>query len=502
MAIDSQDPKQEIQLKSAPVKLDDNEVSLYDGSVVIAAITSCTNTSNPAVMVGAGLVARKARQLGLQVKPWVKTSLAPGSKVVTNYLKKSGLQQDLEALNFHTVGYGCTSCIGNSGPLPDAISKAVNQHQLNVSAVLSGNRNFEARVHPQVRMNFLASPMLVVVYALAGTVNINLIEEPIGLDSSKNPVFMKDIWPTLEEINEIVIDSLNTSDFEQTYQVIYQGEEKWKQLKAPTGVDYQWDDQSTYIKEAPFFKNLSEETGDLQDITDARVLLKLGDSVTTDHISPAGAFSPESAAGKYLMEQSVEPGSFNSYGSRRGNHEVMMRGTFANVRIKNQLVQKEGGFTKYFPDDKEMTVFEAAIKYQQNKTNLIVLAGKEYGSGSSRDWAAKGTSLLGVKAVLAQSYERIHRSNLIQMGVLPLQFREGEGADELKLDGTEVFTITGVQENPKPNATYHVIAVKGENETSFKVESRLDSLIEVEYFRHGGILQYFLRKFLYEEQAV
>lgn len=496
------EPVNEVELRSAPVQYSGQKFELFDGSVVIAAITSCTNTSNPAVMVGAGLVARKAREKGLKVKPWVKTSLAPGSKVVTNYLEKSGLMEDLEYLNFYTVGYGCTSCIGNSGPLPDPIKEAVATHQLNVSSVLSGNRNFEARVHPQVRMNFLASPMLVVIYALAGKVNINLLTEPIGVDQQKRLVFMKDLWPSTEEINDVINKSLSTTDFEETYQVIYQGEEQWQQLTASLQADYQWDSNSTYIKEAPFFKDMSEETPRISDISGARVLLKLGDSITTDHISPAGAFSSESPAGKYLLENGIAQRSFNSYGSRRGNHEVMMRGTFANIRIKNQLVQKEGNFTVYFPEDKEMSVFEAAMNYQRDNTDLIVLAGKEYGSGSSRDWAAKGTSLLGIKAVIAESYERIHRSNLIGMGVLPLQFMDGEGADAFKLTGREVFHIEGIQDHLKPGKILQVTAERDSGEKlSFEVLSRLDSKIEIEYYHHGGILHYVLRKFLYEESV-
>ena len=498
-AVDVLDPELKVELRSAPVKYGDQEFELFDGSVVIAAITSCTNTSNPAVMVGAGLVARKAREKGLKVPAWVKTSLAPGSKVVTNYLEKSGLQEDLEYLNFYTVGYGCTSCIGNSGPLPGPISQAVTRHQLNVSSVLSGNRNFEARVHPQVRMNFLASPMLVVAYALAGRVNINLLTEPVGMDPRGTPVFMKDIWPSSAEINGIISQSLATNDFDDTYKVIYQGEEKWKQLTAPAGADYQWDAESTYIKEAPFFQGISEKPQSPQDITEARVLLKLGDSVTTDHISPAGSFSSESPAGKYLMANGIQPGSFNSYGSRRGNHEVMMRGTFANIRIRNQIVQKEGNFTLYFPENKEMSVFEAAMNYQRDHKDLVVLAGKEYGSGSSRDWAAKGTSLLGVKAIIAESYERIHRSNLVGMGVLPLQFLEGQGAGSFNLNGRETYTISGIQSGLKPNQKLQVSATRENGEqVTFEVLSRLDSLIEIEYYRHGGILHYVLRKFLYD----
>ena len=488
---------QKFHLRSANVRYNGQEFVLHDGAIVIAAITSCTNTSNPSVMIGAGLVARKARKRGLNVKPWVKTSLAPGSKVVTRYLEKSGLNEDLDALNFHTVGYGCTSCIGNSGPLPDPIAEATTKYDLNVSSVLSGNRNFEARVHPQVRMNFLASPMLVVVYAIAGRVNIDLTSEPLGYDPEGTPVFMRDLWPTLNEINDIVNVSITQSDFEDTYKVIFDGEEQWQQLSAPAGQDYQWSDYSTYIKEAPFFKNISEKHNELKDIRNARVLLKLGESITTDHISPAGAFSSDSTAGRYLLDKGVDFRSFNSYGSRRGNHEVMMRGTFANVRIKNQIASKEGGFTTYFPDNQEMPVFDASMKYQNDEADLIVLAGKEYGSGSSRDWAAKGTNLLGIKAVIAESYERIHRSNLVGMGVLPLQYKKGENAESLGLTGKEYFSVTGIEAGLEPAKTLQVQAKTDEGkETTFEVLCRLDSKIEVEYYINGGILHYVLRNFL------
>ncbi len=492
-----QAPDVKLSLRSAKVEYNNKTFELLDGSVVIAAITSCTNTSNPSVMVGAGLVARKAREKGLNVKPWVKTSLAPGSKVVTRYLEKSGLNEDLDALHFNTVGYGCTSCIGNSGPLPDPIAEAVSEHELNVSSVLSGNRNFEARVHPQVRMNFLASPMLVVVYALAGRVNIDLTTEPVGYDQNDTPVFMKDIWPTQKEINDLIASSMSQSDFEETYKVIFDGEEQWQKLSAPSSTDYRWSDDSTYIKEAPFFQQISEQPEPLKDIKNARVLLKLGDSITTDHISPAGAFASDTPAGRYLLDHGVDSKSFNSYGSRRGNHEVMMRGTFANVRIKNQIATKEGGFTTYFPDNQEMSVFDASMKYQNDGTDLIVLAGKEYGSGSSRDWAAKGTILLGVKAVIAESYERIHRSNLVGMGVLPLQFINGESFDKHGLNGRETFHISGIDDSLEPAKMLDVVAINEEgNKTAFKALCRLDSKIEVEYFKNGGILHYVLRNFL------
>lgn len=484
-------------LHTIKVKLKNQEYILSDGDIVIAAITSCTNTSNPSVMVGAGLVARKAIEKGLEVKPWVKTSLAPGSKVVTQYLERSGLLPDLEALRFHIVGYGCTSCIGNSGPLPAPVAEAVEKGEMVVASVLSGNRNFEARVHPQVKMNFLMSPMLVVAYALAGRVDIDLTSEPLGFDPNGSPVYLKDIWPSQEEINDVIHASLKPEDFKATYDVIFDGEEQWKQLEAPSGKDYQWDDQSTYIKEAPFFQNISEEPAKPQDIIQARVLLKLGDSVTTDHISPAGSFSETSPAGKYLLDRGVEKRLFNSYGSRRGNHEVMMRGTFANVRIKNQISSKEGGYTAYLPGGEIMTIYDAAMKYRAAKVPLVILAGKEYGSGSSRDWAAKGTVLLGVRAVIAESYERIHRSNLVGMGVLPLEYLSGQNAATLGLDGRETYTIRGIEDNLQPGKVLTVIAAKDSGEeVTFEVKCRLDSAIEVEYYKNDGILQYVLRQFL------
>ncbi len=488
---------EEDELKTVRIKLKHQEYKLSDGDIAIAAITSCTNTSNPSVMVGAGLVARKAIHRGLRTKSWVKTSLAPGSKVVTQYLERSGLNEDLEALRFHTVGYGCTSCIGNSGPLPPHIAKAVEEGDMVVASVLSGNRNFEARVHPQVRMNFLMSPMLVVAYALVGRIDIDLVHEPLGKDPNGEYVYLKDIWPTQDEINEVIMDCLKPDDFKATYDVIYDGEEQWQKLEAPTGEDYHWDKDSTYIKEVPFFQNLPETPDEPEDIHNARVLLKLGDSVTTDHISPAGAFSESSPAGKYLKEHGVERRLFNSYGSRRGNHEVMMRGTFANVRIKNQIANKEGGYTTHFPDNKEMTVYDAAMQYKEEKVPLVVIAGKEYGSGSSRDWAAKGTILLGVKAVIAESYERIHRSNLLCMGVLPLEFINGENAESLKLEGKETYTISGVSDGLTPGKKLKVVAEKENGEkTEFEVKCRLNSDIEVDYYKNGGILQYVLRDYL------
>ncbi|WP_297337776.1 aconitate hydratase AcnA [Algoriphagus sp.] len=486
-------------LKTVTVDLHHEKFELYDGSIVIAAITSCTNTSNPSVMLGAGLVARKAREKGLDVKPWVKTSLAPGSKVVTDYLEKAGLMDDLEAMRFHTVGYGCTSCIGNSGPLPRHIATAVEENDLVVASVLSGNRNFEARVHPQVKMNYLMSPMLVVVYAIAGRVDVDLYNEPVGYDPNLEPVYMKDIWPTQEEIDELSRQVLSPSDYQKSYGEIFEGNEIWQNLESGKGEIYPWDDSSTYIKEAPFFKGISEEVPSPRNIEGAQVLLKLGDSITTDHISPAGSFRENSPAGQYLIERGVQRPDFNSYGSRRGNDEVMVRGTFANVRIKNQLAQKEGGFTTHIPTGNEMSIYEASQKYQEAGVPLIVLAGKEYGSGSSRDWAAKGTNLLGIKAVIAESYERIHRSNLVGMGVLPLQFLDGENASSLGLSGAEKFTISGIEGGLKPGQELAVLAVSEKGETQFKVKSRLDSEVEIAYFSHGGILNYVLRDFLKNE---
>jgi len=484
-------------LHSVKIEFRNQEYTLSDGSIVIAAITSCTNTSNPVVMIGAGLVARKAIERGLNTKPWVKTSLAPGSKVVTQYLERAGLLVDLEALRFHTVGYGCTSCIGNSGPLPAHIAEAVEKGDLIVSSVLSGNRNFEARVHPQVKMNFLASPMLVVAYALVGRVDTDLLKDPIGYDPNNEPVYLKDIWPTMAEIHEAMDSSLSVKDFEETYGVIFDGDEQWQELHAPLGQDYRWDSGSTYIQEAPFFKDISEMPQQASDIHNARVLLMLGDSVTTDHISPAGSFKADSSAGKYLIEHGVDQIHFNSYGSRRGNHEVMMRGTFANVRIRNAISGREGGYTTYFPTNETLSVYDAAMNYATDHTPLVVLAGKEYGSGSSRDWAAKGANLLGIKAVIAESFERIHRSNLVGMGVLPLEFPAGENAISLGLSGKEIFNITGIEDNLYPHKKIKVAATKESGEiVSFEARARLDSAIEIEYYRHGGILQYVLRDFL------
>lgn len=484
-------------LKSVRIKLKNEEYVLSDGAITIAAITSCTNTSNPSVMIGAGLVAKKAISRGLYVKPWVKTSLAPGSRVVTEYLKRSGLLAELEALRFHIVGYGCTSCIGNSGPLPPAIAEAVDKGNLVVASVLSGNRNFEARVHPQVKMNFLASPLLVVAYAIAGRIDVDMLTAPLGYDPNGEPVYLRDIWPTQQEINDAVAAAVKQEDFENTYKVIFDGDDQWQGLLAPSGNNYHWSNDSTYIREAPFFKGLSEFPPAVEDVKNARVLLKLGDSVTTDHISPAGSFKPDTPAGKYLLDHGIDPRLFNSYGSRRGNHEVMIRGTFANVRIKNELSPKEGGFTTIIPSGMVLPIYDAAQQYAAKKVPLIILAGKEYGSGSSRDWAAKGTNLLGVKAVIAESYERIHRSNLVGMGVLPLQYMEGENANTLNLTGTESYTISGISNGLVPNEVLTVTATPAEGApVVFKVKSRLNSLIEIEYYRHGGILQYVLRAFL------
>lgn len=487
----------EDDLRSVWITRGQEQFMLSDGAVAIAAITSCTNTSNPFVMVGAGLVARKARERGIKTKPWVKTSLAPGSKVVTDYLEKADLMKDLEALQFHLVGYGCTSCIGNSGPLAPDIAKAVDQYNLVVTSVLSGNRNFEARIHPQVKMNFLMSPMLVVAYAIAGRVDIDLINEPISYDNNLEPVYLKDIWPTDAEINEILDEVLTSKDFAKNYGEIFEGNEVWKNLEIPKDKLYHWDDESTYIKEIPFFHGISEKPEDLQDIKDARALLVLGDSVTTDHISPAGMFSEDSASGQYLLNRGVAKEHFNSYGSRRGNDEVMVRGTFANVRIQNKLATKEGGFTRHLPSGEELNVYEAAQKYKETDTPLVVLVGKEYGSGSSRDWAAKGTFLLGIKCVLAESYERIHRSNLVGLGVLPLEYKKGDTAESLGLTGEEHFTFSGIAEGLKPLKEIQVTATNEAGKViKFNVIARLDSLIEIEYYRNGGILQYVLRQFL------
>src|SRR5579859_5797085 len=477
----------------AKVKQDGKEFDLKDGAVVIAAITSCTNTSNPAVLVAAGLLARKAREKGLKAKPWVKTSLAPGSKVVTEYLKKANLQVDLESIGFFLAGYGCTTCIGNSGPLPDAISKAVNDSKLSVSAVLSGNRNFEGRVHQDVRMNYLASPPLVVAYALAGSTDMNLTVDALGTGSDGKPVYLKDVWPSQQEIQATIAQCLDAEMFKKSYGDVFHGDERWQGMKVGTGDIYQWEGGSTYVQNPPYFDGMGQHAPGIPVIKGARCLALFGDSITTDHISPAGAIKKDSPAGRYLMDHGVQPVDFNSYGSRRGNHEVMMRGTFANTRIKNGMVPGvEGGITKHLPDGAQMPIYDAAMQYKQAGVPLVVLAGKEYGTGSSRDWAAKGTILLGVKAVIAESFERIHRSNLVGMGVLPLTFLEGKNAASLGLDGTEVFTIDGLHEGAKEvTVTAHKTDGKG---LHFKVKVRIDTPKEWEYYKNGGILHYVLRQ--------
>ena len=485
---------------SVPVILTDgSSFDLGHGAVAIAAITSCTNTSNPSVMLGAGLVARKANALGLTRKPWVKTTLAPGSKVVTDYYEKSGLDKDLDALGFNLVGYGCTTCIGNSGPLIPEISKAINDNDLAVTAVLSGNRNFEGRISPDVKMNYLASPPLVIVYALAGTMDIDLDSDPIGQDRDGNDVFMRDVWPSQAEIDEIVGSSISEEMFSSRYADVFAGDATWQVLPTLEGDVFEWDDASTYVRKPPYFEGMPATPAPVTDVAGARVLLKLGDSVTTDHISPAGSIKADSPAGKYLTENGVARADFNSYGSRRGNHEVMIRGTFANIRLRNQVAPgTEGGVTRDFTVEggPVTSVYEASMNYQADDIPLVVLAGKEYGSGSSRDWAAKGTMLLGVDAVIAESYERIHRSNLIGMGVLPLQFPEGETADSLGLDGTETFSIMGVTElnEGRTPKTVKVVAVgDGDRTVEFDAVVRIDTPGEADYYRHGGIMQYVLR---------
>jgi aconitate hydratase len=471
------------------------ETDLHHGDIVIAAITSCTNTSNPAVLVAAGLLAKKAVEKGLKTKPYVKTSLAPGSRVVTEYLEKAGLLDSLRQLGFNVVGYGCTTCIGNSGPLPDNVVKAINEGNLIASAILSGNRNFEGRISPHVKANFLASPPLVVAYAIAGTINRDLYTEPIGKDKNGNDVYLKDIWPSLKEVNEIIASVITPEMFKEKYRNIQNINEMWNEIPAPTGLLYQWDENSTYIQEPPFFKDMPLEVPPLKDIRNARCLVKVGDSITTDHISPAGSIQVNSPAGQYLISKGVKPEDFNSYGARRGNDQVMTRGTFANIRLRNQIAQgKEGGYTTYFPTGELMTIYEASLRYKQENIPLIVLAGKEYGTGSSRDWAAKGTYLLGIKAVIAQSFERIHRSNLVGMGVLPLQFLEGESHESLGLTGKEIYHIYGIHDGLKPN---EILTVKADDK-EFKVICRLDNQVEIDYYKNGGILQTVLRKFIKE----
>ncbi|HEY5666047.1 MAG TPA: aconitate hydratase AcnA [Gammaproteobacteria bacterium] len=479
---------------SASVEADGESFTIRDGAVVIAAITSCTNTSNPAVMVGAGLLARNARERGLATKPWVKTSLAPGSKVVTDYLARSGLLDDLEALGFNVVGYGCTTCIGNSGPLPAEIAAGIRDNDLTACSVLSGNRNFEGRIHPLVKMNFLASPPLVVAYALAGTMRLDLYDDALGTDASGNEVYLKDIWPSSKEINDLIAANIDAEMFSKSYSAVFDGDDNWNGLPTPEGETFAWDDTSTYIKNPPYFDGMTLETSTPGDIQGARVLALLGDMVTTDHISPAGAIAVDSPAGRYLQDLGVQPAEFNSYGSRRGNHEVMMRGTFANIRLRNLLAPgTEGGWTRYLPTGEQTSIYDAAMRYQAEQTPLIVLAGKEYGAGSSRDWAAKGTALLGVKAVIAESYERIHRSNLIGMGVVPLQFMDGDSAESLGLTGEEVFTITGLGTERVDEVAVSARADDG-TETEFRARVRIDTPKEQEYFVNGGILHYVLRQ--------
>ncbi|MFW6039444.1 MAG: aconitate hydratase AcnA, partial [Gemmatimonadota bacterium] len=474
------------------------EFYLRDGSVVIAAITSCTNTSNPSVMVGAGLLARNAVARGLERKPWVKTSLAPGSKVVTEYLDEAGLTDDLEALGFNLVGYGCTTCIGNSGPLPVPISEAIHDNDLTVCSVLSGNRNFEGRINPDTRANYLASPPLVVAYALAGRMDIDLYEEPLGTDRDGEPVYLRDLWPSQEEIRETIRSAVKTEQFESEYADVFRGDEQWRELPIPEGDRYAWDPESTYVRLPPFFEGMKAEPQPLRDIEGARVLALVGDSVTTDHISPAGSIAKDSPAARYLEEHGVERRDFNSYGSRRGNHEVMMRGTFANVRLRNRLAPgTEGGWTRHLPDGEEMSIYDAAMRYREDGVPLILLAGAEYGTGSSRDWAAKGPALLGVRAVIAAGYERIHRSNLIGMGVLPLQFEHGKRAEDYGLDGTEVYDLSGIADGLRPGGTVSVVARPADgNPITFDAHVRIDTAVELEYMRNGGILQTVLRQLL------
>ena len=492
-------PQDRINLNQVPevVKQEingaDNSIDeISNGSVLIAAITSCTNTSNPAVMIAAGLVARNARSRGLQSRPWVKTSLAPGSKVVTKYLEETGLLEDLENMGFNIVGYGCTTCIGNSGPLNPDIAKAVNEKQLFTSSVLSGNRNFEGRIHPLIKHNFLASPPLVVAYAIAGSMLVNLEKEPLGISDDGEEIYLKDIWPSKQEIDNLIASTINPEMFRKAYDDLLKGDSVWQQLEIPTGEIYEWDNDSTYIKKPPYFDSMTLDLPKMSTVSNARVLALLGDSVTTDHISPAGNIDPKSPAGEYLLERGIERKSFNSYGSRRGNHEVMMRGTFANIRLRNKLAPgTEGGWTQMEENQEPISIFEAAEEFQKSETDLIVIAGKEYGTGSSRDWAAKGVSLLGVKAVIAESYERIHRSNLIGMGVLPLEFLPNENAESLSINGFESFTIEDIK--PGDKTAKIIISSKDNKSDTFEVTVRIDTPKEWEYFQHGGILQYVIR---------
>ncbi|HEX6540175.1 MAG TPA: aconitate hydratase AcnA [Ktedonobacterales bacterium] len=487
---------------TATISIQDEEVEISDGSVVIAAITSCTNTSNPSVMIGAGLLAKHAVERGLKTRPHVKTSLAPGSRAVTDYLNGAGLTPFLEALNFHTVGYGCTTCIGNSGPLPEPVADAVRENDLVVSAVLSGNRNFEGRIHPQVRAAYLASPPLVVAYALAGTTDINLTTDPLGEDPNGQPVYLREIWPSQEEVQAMMSQVVRPEVFTKEYAHVFDGDDRWRALPVPEGSLFAWDDASTYVRRPPFFEGMSLEPQPLTAIRGARVLVSVGDSVTTDHISPAGSIPVDSPAGKYLREHAVSVRDFNSYGSRRGNHEVMMRGTFGNIRLRNQLVPgKEGYWTEYLPTGEQMTIFDASMRYQAEGTPLLVIAGKEYGSGSSRDWAAKGPMLLGIRATLAESYERIHRSNLVGMGVLPLQFKPGESRESLGLTGRETFDIEGIDGALTPQQEMTVRVTREDGSTfAFTAIARLDGPVDIEYYRQGGILQAVLRRLVREQK--
>lgn len=482
----------------ADIETEGRKVRLKDGAVVIAAITSCTNTSNPAVMIGAGLLARNAAAKGLNRQPWVKTSLGPGSRVVTDYLEKAGVLKELEKIGFYVVGYGCTTCIGNSGPLPTEVSAGIATGDLVVTSVLSGNRNFEGRVHPEVKMNYLASPPLVVAYAIAGTTDIDLTTQPLGTGSDGQPVFLRDIWPSNKEIGDVIAATIGPEMFKQNYADVFKGDTRWNTIASPDGNLYEWSDASTYIKNPPYFDGMTMQTGSIDDVHGARVMGLFGDSITTDHISPAGNIKKDSPAGRFLQERGVQPADFNSYGSRRGNDDVMVRGTFANIRIKNLMFGgEEGGNTLYYPaaggQPEKLAIYDAAMKYKADKVPLVVLAGKEYGTGSSRDWAAKGTLLLGVKAVVAESFERIHRSNLVGMGVLPLQFRNGENAQSLGLDGSEVIDITGLEDGASKRATVTATKADGTRKT-FEVSVMLLTPKEVEYFRHGGLLQYVLRQ--------
>ncbi len=490
-------PEKLASKEESAVPVEGASYDLGHGDVVIAAITSCTNTSNPSVMIGAGLVAKKAVEKGLQVKPWVKTSLAPGSQVVTDYLEKAGLQKYLDQLGFNLVGYGCTTCIGNSGPLPSPIAAAVEQGNLVVASVLSGNRNFEGRINPHVKANYLASPMLVVAHALAGSMHVDITKEPLGEDSHGKPVYLKDIWPSAKEIQDLVNHTVQTKMFDNRYGNVFAGTEDWKKIETTSSQTYSWD-ESTYIKNPPYFVGMKATPEKLHDVKGARVLAILGDSITTDHISPAGSIKKDSPAGKYLMGKGVHPKDFNSYGSRRGNDDVMVRGTFANIRIKNEMLHGvEGGITKHIPSGEVLPIYDAAMKYQETKTALVVIAGKEYGTGSSRDWAAKGTRLLGVNAVIAESFERIHRSNLIGMGVVPLQFHPGMDRKTLLLEGTETLDILGLGAGMKPQEDLKVIITRASGEKQeIQVRSRIDTAVELEYYKNGGILHYVLRKLI------